>query len=241
MLLLFAGEALRQTREKMPNASFQSVWIQCKKDNPSHFGDLQAADWEEDDKAEEENVVPHLVKVDNPGVLMSNPARGATASMADPQPNRFVGYHGEMRPKTSRPVEQEGKRLSLEEMQAIIQDRLAETRKKMPNASFDLVWNQCRKDNPKLFGKLEEEDNQPDNQDEPPSRQMDKSNWSSDYAEAPKAYPDVREQMQRNRDARESRDQLQSRLNRTEFTLDQHKAFFEQMRNGESFYVKVEG
>jgi hypothetical protein len=46
-------EALRKTREKMPNASFNAVWEQCKRDNPKLFGDLQAADWEEDDKAEE--------------------------------------------------------------------------------------------------------------------------------------------------------------------------------------------
>jgi hypothetical protein len=52
-LMASAREALRATREKMPNASFSQVWNQCKKDNPKLFGDLQAAEWEEDDKAEE--------------------------------------------------------------------------------------------------------------------------------------------------------------------------------------------
>jgi hypothetical protein len=52
-LMASAREALRKTREKMPNASFQTIWNQCKKDNPELFGKLQAADWEEDDKGEE--------------------------------------------------------------------------------------------------------------------------------------------------------------------------------------------
>jgi len=49
-----AREALRKTREKMPHASFQSVWNQCKKDNSKLFGDLEAQDCMEDDKAEEQ-------------------------------------------------------------------------------------------------------------------------------------------------------------------------------------------
>ena len=78
-LMAAAREALRATREKMPNASCQSVWNQCKKDNPKLFGKLQAADWEEDDKAEERE-----------------------AEENEPQPNRFKGYHGEMQPQTMR-------------------------------------------------------------------------------------------------------------------------------------------
>jgi hypothetical protein len=59
------------------------------------------------------------------------------------------------------------------------------------------------------------------------SRLLDNSNWSSGFAEAPKRYADVR-------------DQMASRLQRTEFTLPQHKAFFDQMRRGESLYVQAE-
>jgi hypothetical protein len=52
-LMASAREALKQTRERMPKASFQAIWNQCKKDDSKLFGDLQAADYEEEDKAEE--------------------------------------------------------------------------------------------------------------------------------------------------------------------------------------------
>jgi hypothetical protein len=53
-------------------------WNKVKEENPELFGELQARDWEEDDKAEERE------------------------QRENPQPNRFSGYHGDMQPQTTK-------------------------------------------------------------------------------------------------------------------------------------------
>ena len=56
------------------------------------------------------------------------------------------------------------------------------------------------------------------------TRTLDNSNWSSEYAEAPKHYGYVREQQFKD----------------AQFSLALHKEFMEQMKRGESIYVRVE-
>ena len=73
-------ELARQLFVKMlkdnPHLSKDACWAKAKADNPKLFGDLQAADWMEEDKAEERE------QKENP----------------NPQPNRFNYYHGDMQP-----------------------------------------------------------------------------------------------------------------------------------------------
>jgi len=126
--------------------------------------------------------------------------------------------------------------------------------RKDPKSAFSAIWDRAQRDSPELFGKLEasdwEEDDraeererevnpqpnrfggyhsdmQPNTCHPPPlSRLLDKSNWSSDWQDAPKQYADVRDQLQKSRHA--------------EFTSAQHKELMKQLECGESLYVRVE-
>src|SRR5262245_58133203 len=104
------------------------------------------------------------------------------------------------------------------EINATIQKLLKEARDKDKTSSFSAIWERVKKENPKLFGDLEAQDWMEDDKAEeqeqngntvdlndgsyhnsmglpragqPLSRILDKSNRSSDYAEAPKHYQDV--------------------------------------------------
>jgi hypothetical protein len=49
---------LKEERDRNPQASFQRVWDNCRQQNPQLFGELEAADWQEDHKAEEREKAP---------------------------------------------------------------------------------------------------------------------------------------------------------------------------------------
>jgi hypothetical protein len=49
-----ARQKLVQTIKDNPKLSMQACWEKTRQENPKLFGDLQAADWMEDDKAEEQ-------------------------------------------------------------------------------------------------------------------------------------------------------------------------------------------
>jgi hypothetical protein len=49
-----ARQNLVQTIKDNPRMSMSACWAKAKQDNPKLFGDLQAADWMEEDKAEEQ-------------------------------------------------------------------------------------------------------------------------------------------------------------------------------------------
>lgn len=122
------------------------------------------------------------------------------------------------------------------EINATIQKLLKEARDKDPKSAFSAIWERVRKENPKLFGDLEAQEWMEYDKAEQAEREtntvnLDDGSYHNSLGRSRpgwdgKHYPDVRDQMARNQ--------------RTEFTLAQHKAFFEQMRRGESFYVQVE-
>jgi hypothetical protein len=122
---------------------------------------------------------------------------------------------------------------------ATIQKLLKEARDKDPHSSFQTLWDRVRKENPKLFGDLEAQDLMEDDKAKEQEKAEQKNTVNLDDGSYHnslgrsrpgwdgKHYPDVREQ-------------IASRSQRTEFTLAQHKAFMDQMRRGESFYVQAE-
>jgi len=74
-----ATQAFVKALRDNPKLSKDACWAKGKADNPKLFGDLQAADWMAEDRAEEQE-----------------------AKDNEPQPNRFSGYHGDMQPQTTR-------------------------------------------------------------------------------------------------------------------------------------------
>jgi hypothetical protein len=74
-----ARQKILKAVKDYPNLSVQARWNKVRQENPKLFGELQARDWEEDDKAEAKE------RQEN-----------------EPQPKRFSGYHGDMQPQTTR-------------------------------------------------------------------------------------------------------------------------------------------
>jgi hypothetical protein len=117
-----ARQKLVQTIKQTPHLSMSKCWEKTKAENPKLFGDLEAADWMEEDRARERES-DDLVE-DNPPrdeqkarVIPPNysePKNLAgdgrttrrilkrqsthTDTIPDPQPNRFKGFHGDMQP-----------------------------------------------------------------------------------------------------------------------------------------------
>jgi hypothetical protein len=60
-----ARRALVQTLKDNPKLSMQACWDKTKGANPQLFGDLQAADWMEEDRAEEQEKAESTASAEN--------------------------------------------------------------------------------------------------------------------------------------------------------------------------------
>ena len=111
-------------------------------------------------------------------------------------------------------------------LMASAREALRKTREKCPMLLSKASGISAKKTTQRLFEKMKAADYVEEDKAEEQEANFNPRPWSDSMGDPRKQYGDVREQMQ-------------SRLQRTEFTLAQHKAFFDQMRRGESCMSKL--